>query len=73
VYDPLPVKIFHAYIGRNEEKDMLELQDQINEFEKELEERGMQINNVTMSAAGISTDEYALYSLVQYSQRTSGE
>jgi hypothetical protein len=47
----LPVKIFRAAIGRNEEKDMVELQDQINEFEKELEEYGMQINNITMLAA----------------------
>jgi hypothetical protein len=32
VYELLPVKIFRAAIGRNEEKDMVELQDQINEF-----------------------------------------
>jgi hypothetical protein len=70
----LPVKIFRAAIGRNEEKDMVELQDQINEFEKELEEHGMQINNITMSAAiNGGTDEYALYSIVQYSLRTGGE
>ena len=43
VYELLPVKIFRAAIGRNEEKDMVELQDQINEFEKELEEHGMRI------------------------------
>ena len=70
----MPVKIFRAAIGRNEEKDMVELQDQINEFEKELEEHGMQINNITMSAAiDGGTDEYALYSIVHYSLRTGGE
>lgn len=53
---------------------MVELQDQINEFEKELEEHGMQINNITMSAAiDGGTDEYALYSIVHYSLRTGGE
>jgi hypothetical protein len=43
-------------------------------FEKELEEHGMQIKNITMSAAiDGGTDEYALYSIVHYSLRTGGE
>jgi hypothetical protein len=67
----LPVKIFRAAIGRNEEKDMLELEDQINQFEKELEEHGMQIKSITMSAAiDGGTDEYALYGIVHYSLKT---
>jgi hypothetical protein len=63
----LPVKIFLAAIGQNEEKDMVELQDQINEFEKELEEHGTQINKITMSAAINGGTENTLYSIVHYS------
>ncbi|MGI0001767.1 MAG: hypothetical protein ACRD42_01665 [Nitrososphaeraceae archaeon] len=44
--------------------------DQINQFERELEEHGMQINNITMSAAiDGGSDEYALYGIVQDSQK----
>ena len=72
----MPVKIFLLRsIGRNEEKDYGRgTRDQINEFEKELEEHDMQINNITMSAAinGV-VDEYALYGIVHYSLRTGGE
>jgi hypothetical protein len=69
----VPVKIFRAEIGRKKEKDMLELENQINQFEKELEE-GLQINNITMSA-GHNPDiggEYALYSMVHYGPNEAG-
>jgi hypothetical protein len=68
----LPVKIFRADIFRNEERGMLDLEDQINKFEKQLEGRGMQIKSVTMSAA-MDTDEYYLYSVVLYNQMTNEE
>jgi hypothetical protein len=68
----LPVKIFRADIFRNEERGMLDLEDQINKFEKQLEGRGMQIKSVTMSAA-MDIDEYYLYSVVLYNQMTNEE
>jgi hypothetical protein len=61
----MSVKIFRATIGPIENKE-----DQINEYEKELEGRGMQIDNVTTSAAiDGSIDEYGLYSIVHYGQK----
>lgn len=51
---------------------MLDLEDQINKFEKQLEGRGMQIKSVTMSAA-MDIDEYYLYSVVLYNQMTNEE
>jgi hypothetical protein len=70
----LPVKIFRPELGRNKEEDMLEMEDEINQFEKELEEQEMQIRNITMSASvDYQANEFALYSIVHYSSRSSGE
>ena len=41
--------MFRLEIGRKRDEDMLQLEGEINEFEAQLEERGMQINNITMS------------------------
>jgi hypothetical protein len=66
----MPVRIFRSQIRRKKEKDILELADEINQFERELEEHGMQIRNINFSAA-IDTvgDEFA-YSIVLYGSRT---
>ena len=47
----MPVKIFRTEIGRKKEKDMLVLEDEINQFEQLLRDRGMQISNIALSAA----------------------
>jgi hypothetical protein len=44
-----PVPRGKQSIGLKEEKDYLSLEDGINQFEIQLEKRGMQINNITMA------------------------
>jgi hypothetical protein len=68
VNDTLPVKMFRLEIGRKRDEDMVQLEGEINEFEAQLEERGMQINNITMSNIAGAAD---LYCIVLYGFKTS--
>jgi hypothetical protein len=65
----MPVKIFRAEIGRKIEKDMLALKDEIDSFEKQVQEDGMEIRSIALSA--VSYGESALYSMVQYGSKSS--
>jgi|SoiMethySBSTD1v2_1073268.scaffolds.fasta_scaffold132221_2 hypothetical protein len=70
----MPVKIFRAKLGRKRDKEMSVLEDKLNAFEKELEEHGMHINNITMSSVMDGHyNEYALYSIVQYDSNSVGK
>jgi hypothetical protein len=60
----VPVKIFRTEIGRKKEKDMLVLEDEINNFEQLLKDQGLQISNIALSAA--TEFEGALYCMVNY-------
>ena len=44
----MPVKIFRAEIGRKIEKDMLALKDEIDSFEKQVQEGGMEIRSIAL-------------------------
>jgi hypothetical protein len=65
----MPVKIFRAEIGRKIQKDMLALQDEIDSFEKQVQEGGMEIISIALSA--VSYGESALYSMVYYGSKIS--
>lgn len=65
----MPVKIFRAEIGRKIEKDMLALKDEIDSFEKQVQEGGMEIRSIALSA--VSYGEFALYSMVHYGSKSS--
>lgn len=65
----MPVKIFRAEIGRKIEKDMLALKDEIDSFEKQVQEGGMEIRSIALSA--VSYGESALYSMVHYGSKSS--
>lgn len=62
--------MFRLEIGRKRDEDILQLEGEINEFEARIEERGMQINNITMSGSAVSA---VYYFLVHYGFKTSGE
>jgi hypothetical protein len=65
----MPVKIFRVEIGRKIEKDMLALKDEIDSFEKQVQEGGMEITSIALSA--VSYGESALYSMVRYGSKFS--
>jgi hypothetical protein len=67
----MPVRIFREQIGRKKEKDIATLADQINQFEKELEEGGMQIRNINFAAAISTVGEEFAYSIVHYGYKTN--
>ena len=48
---------------------MLVLEDEINSFEKLVQEHGMEIRNIVLSA--LSYGDSALYSMVYYGSKTS--
>jgi PIN domain nuclease of toxin-antitoxin system len=68
----MPVRIFRYEIGRKKEKDMLWLENQINQFEKNMEEQGMQIRSINFSAAFDAMSYEFTYSIVHYGPKTSG-
>jgi hypothetical protein len=70
VNDTLPIKMFRLEIGRKRDEDILQLEREINEFEAHIEERGMQINNITMSGSAVGAEYYFL---VHYGFKTNGE
>jgi hypothetical protein len=63
----VPVKIFRTEIGRKKEKDMLVLEDEINNFEQLLKDQGLQISNIALSAA--TEFEGALYCMVHFGSK----
>jgi hypothetical protein len=68
----MPVKLFRKelrIVGKKEE-DLLALEDQINAFEKEIEEHGMRIRDVALSVVGHA--DRGLYSMVYYGSKSSG-
>jgi hypothetical protein len=68
----MPVKLFREelrIVGKKEE-DLSALEDQINAFEKEIEEHGMRIRDIALSVVGHA--DRALYSMVHYSSKSSG-
>lgn len=45
---------------------MIELEDQINQFEEKLKIDEMQINDIAMSAGNLSPYDYDMFCIVQY-------
>jgi hypothetical protein len=45
----MPVKMFKKYIGHKVEKDMSVIEEMINQFEVQIEEKGKQIKNISIS------------------------
>ena len=56
----MPIKIFKKFLGSADDKKIYAFEDMINQFEVEIEEKGMQIKNIAMSEVGQTGDAFLI-------------